>query len=175
MRLVAWDSGRPLRSPFSGASKLAHMPACPTLLAQFRWATSSYPGSPRTALPWWVGSRAGTCPAPSLAACSEIPACSSASHIPCTVCAVPPLAAGQLVAATDSPSILDGPSGPTPWSLVRSTQVLRGMNMAKSVLYWTLVVGFPCAGWLVLFPTLIYLKWSRRDLQGAASGGIIGG
>lgn len=40
-------------------------------------------------------------------------------------------------------------------------QVLRGVTTAKEVLYWTLIVGFPCAGWLVLFPSLIYLKFSR--------------
>ncbi|PRW44956.1 croquemort-like mating [Chlorella sorokiniana] len=39
--------------------------------------------------------------------------------------------------------------------------VLRGVTTAKEVLYWTLIVGFPCAGWLVLFPALIYLKFSR--------------
>lgn len=40
-------------------------------------------------------------------------------------------------------------------------QVLRGVTTAKEVLYWTLIVGFPCAGWLVLFPSLIYLKFSK--------------
>ena len=39
-------------------------------------------------------------------------------------------------------------------------QVLRGVTTAKEVLYWTLIVGFPCAGWLVLFPSIIYLKFS---------------
>lgn len=49
------------------------------------------------------------------------------------------------------------------------------MNMAKSVLYWALVVGFPVAGWLILFPSLIYLKWSRQDLHGGSSAEVIGG
>ncbi|KAI3426439.1 hypothetical protein D9Q98_008807 [Chlorella vulgaris] len=38
---------------------------------------------------------------------------------------------------------------------------LRAVALAKEVLYWTLVVGFPVVGWLVLFPVLIYLKFSK--------------
>lgn len=95
------------------------------------------------------------------------------SHAPCALCHRWRLV--NWLQQLTRPASWMAPLVPPLWPLVRSNQVLRGMNMAKSVLYWTLVVGFPCAGWLVLFPTLIYLKWSRRDLQGAASGGIIGG
>lgn len=39
--------------------------------------------------------------------------------------------------------------------------VLRGVNVMKEALYWALIVAFPVAGWVVLFPALVYLKFSR--------------
>jgi hypothetical protein len=48
------------------------------------------------------------------------------------------------------------------WEPTKTTAAaLRGVAVAKEALYWALVVGLPVLGWLILFPTLIYLKFSK--------------
>lgn len=49
--------------------------------------------------------------------------------------------------------------------------VLRAVTMAKEALYWALIVAFPVAGWTVLFPVLIILKYSRCHPVGGVEGG----
>lgn len=45
---------------------------------------------------------------------------------------------------------------------------LRGVVAAKEGLYWALIVAFPCGGWLLLFPVLISLRFSRWGARGGA-------
>lgn len=39
--------------------------------------------------------------------------------------------------------------------------VLRAVVVMKEALYWALIVALPVAGWTLLFPSLIYLKFSK--------------
>ena len=39
--------------------------------------------------------------------------------------------------------------------------LLRLVGTLKDALYWALIVACPVAGWSVLFPVLIYLKFSK--------------
>ena len=39
--------------------------------------------------------------------------------------------------------------------------LLRLVGSLKDGLYWALIVACPVAGWAVLFPVLIYLKFSK--------------
>ena len=49
------------------------------------------------------------------------------------------------------------------WEPTRlSALALRGVVAAKEGLYWALIVAFPCGGWLLLFPVLVSLRFSRR-------------
>lgn len=110
-------------------------------------ATCCCPGSQLTRRRWWVAT-VGACAVPHLAQVLVLPSGAA------------PAARSQGSAGLGAQNGLLANivwrSPPLP-SLI---QVLRGVTTAKEVLYWTLIVGFPCAGWLVLFPSLIYLKFS---------------
>lgn len=81
--------------------------------------------------------------------------------------------------AAPRPPSRPGPHGAVPLAYVvlsweptdLAALALRAVVAAKEALYWALIVAFPCGGWLLLFPVLISLRFSRCGVRRGGRGG----